>query len=1616
MSRTRILSTLITAALAIGLTIAPSAAALPDSPAPLVVTPGSNGSFNMAWLRPANTYGDTIAGYQVQIRDPQGFNQRPGRMSRAQNASQWSSLPALLPPDQTSFNWSGDLTANLLDLVPGRTYEVRVGAVLNDAISEIEIGRDLQCNLRQNGVVDCRGYNTFGGLGFIPNSPQSPLANTYPGTATDAPVMIDGIYPGGRVGIATTLDVGDNFACVINIEGEVWCWGANNWGQLGDGSQQGSPRPVQVNLGNEIAATLALGRSTACVTTASKKIFCWGSDDAEALGNGRFQAGSRMFSATPIEVQVDTNGRATAFDKVVAGTDHQFCAIGRLTERRPDGRLQDKKLHCWGSTLGMPFNRIGFPTLGVARQTELNPRVGEDIEVMSASASYENVSFNHLGGCAVVVEGVVTFFCWSTTNNGRAILKAFSPGFSNVYGMATSNRETCAIVRVNTNDANTQVSCFSISTVRDNAIVPAYVVRRDLSDNLFRSALQLPSGAAAQGSPASALNPVALDFRRNEHCVAFSGSRAVCWGSNVGGLADQVGTKPIPTDGYQHLGLNADGVTFSYIGFETPEQINTNRLPATWATQTFTYTAAPLPLAGPPVFTARAVRDAAGNLVPEVLISVLRNRTSISESRPVTGYNYQFSKDDGATWGAVMTWDAPNAGSTASTFTTTTGFAIGDQLRVRVQERNAAGLSAWSPQSGLQPVYTQPGPVVDLRLSATADTAMRADWKQPTYNGGLPDVQYIVTVKNADGSVLHTQETTSTSYARSGLVNGAKYTVTVTTTNFSHAARANSSSLQAVTLPFTMARAPEAPTKLTVTSVNETTAKVTWTAPVTRGTPVTGYRVRVNTDGVWSGLPNIGTVVETTFSGVVGKKYRLQFIPMSAAGDGTPGQTDFFVFRPGNLENGGGLVTPPAAPTDFRVNVGAVTAQGIPVQFDIPDDGGAQVVSARFYYSSDNGTSWFDVPRAEELVLTPNSGSAVITGLATGLNYTLGVTISNVFGTSPRATVRHNYVLPPSAPRSLVVAVKVGPLIREDHRMRVSWVAPENLGGLPLTEYRVELSSDLRVWERVGTTLETNFWVDDLIRGAWYFVRVSAVTAAGQSAYSNVGQLGLPAMVPDRPTQVSVLAEFATLNSITVAFKEPADNGGVVVSGYLFTLTGPDGVVTTTSIPAELLTGFPGGLFLAEIPNLKPATRYTMQIRAVNLLGASIPTDPVEAGTALVPVPPAADEDRAGEEIDEDVALQRLRAIEAEARERAAQTQTIVDELKAEIATTERKLAEAQLANRAAEVAELTARLTELRTSLAIAERDALLAAAERDAARNAADVQEANNAVDDANDAAQDAVRAEEAAANAEQVADGVAGGAAAGGGGGGGGVIPAPAPAGGGGGGGAAAGGGGAVPVAGAAGGGGAAAPADQAALDAAAQAAAKAKEEAAIAAAKLAEEKRLAAEAAIAKAQQSAIEARSSADKAAVVVTLQEPVKLVIQPVAIPDLVLANRDAKALKSTPNTDVVATGVALKAAYRKAFPKGVKIQFAALSAKLTPASVTALQKLAKLPIKSVRITGYVQQSKSTANDKTLSLARANAVAKVLTGAGVRKGIVKTIAGGIGGKSKGNRAAIIAIS
>ena len=101
----------------------------------------------------------------------------------------------------------------------------------------------------------------------------------------------------------TQVAAGCNSAYALTSTGQVYAWGADYAGQLGDGGRAQQDSPVLVGLPTGIKVTqVAAGCNSAYALTSTGQVYAWGSDSVGELGNGS-QSGSL---SSPVLVQMPT--------------------------------------------------------------------------------------------------------------------------------------------------------------------------------------------------------------------------------------------------------------------------------------------------------------------------------------------------------------------------------------------------------------------------------------------------------------------------------------------------------------------------------------------------------------------------------------------------------------------------------------------------------------------------------------------------------------------------------------------------------------------------------------------------------------------------------------------------------------------------------------------------------------------------------------------------------------------------------------------------------------------------------------------------------------------------------------------------------------------------------------------------------------------------------------------------------------------------------------------------------------------------------------------------------------------------------------------------------------
>jgi len=160
---------------------------------------------------------------------------------------------------------------------------VRVEAI-TAAVVDVAPGTLHTCALLEAGEVLCWGDNRYGQLG-IGEGPDS----TVPVTVSGLPTTIADIVSGYE------------HTCALMEAGDVMCWGHNDVGQLGDGTRDNiGYTPVSVVGLSSRVVTVGTGAFHTCAFLDDTSVWCWGINLYGELGNGTNEG-----SPTPVQVHCE---------------------------------------------------------------------------------------------------------------------------------------------------------------------------------------------------------------------------------------------------------------------------------------------------------------------------------------------------------------------------------------------------------------------------------------------------------------------------------------------------------------------------------------------------------------------------------------------------------------------------------------------------------------------------------------------------------------------------------------------------------------------------------------------------------------------------------------------------------------------------------------------------------------------------------------------------------------------------------------------------------------------------------------------------------------------------------------------------------------------------------------------------------------------------------------------------------------------------------------------------------------------------------------------------------------------------------------------------------------
>lgn len=183
--------------------------------------------------------------------------------------------------------------------------------------------------------------------------------------------------------------------CAIATDTRTYCWGgggsgdAADRGYLGDGTLRRSATPVRV-LADSAFTSVSIGDGHSCALTASGMAYCWGQNGSGQLGDG-----TRQDRGIPVAVETQLRFRALS-----AGAYHT-CGVTLANGA-----------HCWGDNR---WGQLGIGDVGyhsVSVNADIPVRVAAELQFTSIAAGWEH-------SCAIATSGVT--YCWGRNDDAQQL-------------------------------------------------------------------------------------------------------------------------------------------------------------------------------------------------------------------------------------------------------------------------------------------------------------------------------------------------------------------------------------------------------------------------------------------------------------------------------------------------------------------------------------------------------------------------------------------------------------------------------------------------------------------------------------------------------------------------------------------------------------------------------------------------------------------------------------------------------------------------------------------------------------------------------------------------------------------------------------------------------------------------------------------------------------------------------------------------------------------------------------------------------------------------------------------------------------------------------------------
>lgn len=159
-----------------------------------------------------------------------------------------------------------------------------VSVAIPATVTQVAAGGRHTCALTSTGDVYCWGLNLSAQLGIDPATTRDCGTDFFDTECKSSPGKVTSISG------AVALAAGSEHSCAIVAGGNVKCWGGNRWNEVTTAQCKRSYNDICLapkdSLAGKVASAIVAGNEHTCALVSGGAVWCWGYNDYGEIGNG----------------------------------------------------------------------------------------------------------------------------------------------------------------------------------------------------------------------------------------------------------------------------------------------------------------------------------------------------------------------------------------------------------------------------------------------------------------------------------------------------------------------------------------------------------------------------------------------------------------------------------------------------------------------------------------------------------------------------------------------------------------------------------------------------------------------------------------------------------------------------------------------------------------------------------------------------------------------------------------------------------------------------------------------------------------------------------------------------------------------------------------------------------------------------------------------------------------------------------------------------------------------------------------------------------------------------------------------------------------------------------